>query len=533
MILSKEISDTIKKDALNNIKRKNTVGEVNLYLYEEELPAKHILKAGPEDISIPKKTAFVFADKAPQYNWGHSCEYLSYDANTGDLYDKKEAEFPPINFFTDPKKFEAFHTPVKQIDTLEEKKLTMKPIPAITYALTNAPGNRYAILFSGMSNNRHVNDIEFLYRTLIDIYGFDPANIYVLNQNGTIDYYGYPHPVGNWPGDNTPYRMIVNSQGTKNDFENVLSELALKIKSEDLLFIHTNNHGGHDGQQSNICCYPNWDTYTALDFSAKLHSLPQFKVLMVMMEQCHSGGFLRPIFRNSPATWTHVAAACEEDKSSIGGANFDPFALDWIAGITGHYTDGTGLSQEVDVNRDGRISAVEAFAYADTVHDPYDTPVSNDSPRGYGKYIFLGTKESANIIWFSPLQFQPDKNLTIKKYADSIHIYTTNPGDLQWIDLPLVLPSNVKIKKVMLYYKLSNSKSFISQVRLTETTKPSTALVKHDDGTDLTSTTATHYYSHVGALQPNGAITLCLRLNFADVSDRIEIGGIGIFIDNI
>ena len=397
MILSKEISDTIKKDALNNIKKKNTVGEVNLYLYEEELPAKHILKAGPKDISIPKKTAFVFADKAPQYNWGHSCEYLSYDANTGDLYDKKEAEFPPLNFFTDPKKFEAFHTPVKQIDTLEAKKLTMKPIQAITYALTNAPGNRYAILFSGMSNNRHVNDIEFLYRTLIDIYGFDPANIYVLNQNGTIDYYGYPHPVGNWPGDNTPYRMVVNSQGTKNDFENVLSELALKIKSEDLLFIHTNNHGGHDGQQSNICCYPNWDTYTASDFSAKLHSLPQFKVLMVMMEQCHSGGFLNPIINNSPATWTHVAAACEEDKSSIGGANFDPFALDWIAGITGHYADSTGLSQEVDMNRDGRISAVEAFTYADAVHHPYDTPVSIDSPAGYGENIFLGTMESANI----------------------------------------------------------------------------------------------------------------------------------------
>jgi len=109
-----------------------------------------------------------------------------------------------------------------------------------------------------------------------------------------------------------------------------------------------------------------------------------------MMEQCHSGGFVTPIVNNTPAMATHVAAACEELKSSIGGADFDPYALDWIAAVTGSYADGSGLHLVVDSNADGRISMSEAFIYADADKDPYDTPVSDEKPAGYGDHIFLG-----------------------------------------------------------------------------------------------------------------------------------------------
>ena len=73
---------------------------------------------------------------------------------------------------------------------------------------------------------------------------------------------------------------------------------------------------------------------------------------------------------NSTAKWTHFSAACREDKSSIGGADFDPFAYDWIAGVTGQYADGAALNLVVDTNTDGRISATEAHTYADADKDP-------------------------------------------------------------------------------------------------------------------------------------------------------------------
>jgi hypothetical protein len=81
-----------------------------------------------------------------------------------------------------------------------------------------------------------------------------------------------------------------------------------------------------------------------------------------------------------------------------GGVNFDPFAEDWIAGITGLYESGSALTQTVDSNNDGRISATEAFNFANAVHHQGDTPTTADKPACYGAYIFLGLPKNDVII---------------------------------------------------------------------------------------------------------------------------------------
>jgi len=58
--------------------------------------------------------------------------------------------------------------------------------------------------------------------------------------------------------------------------------------------------------------------------------------------------------------------------------------------MAGYYPDGTGLTLVADTNNDGRISATEGFVYANACVKGGDTPVSSDSPGGYGAYIFLG-----------------------------------------------------------------------------------------------------------------------------------------------
>jgi len=234
------------------------------------------------------------------------------------------------------------------------------------------------VLFSGASNNRHTNDLEFLYRTLRDQYGFAAANITVLNYDGTLDYSGGPHPVGNWPGDSSAYRMPVHGAGTKAALEGAFNSLKTKLKPDDLLLIHTNNHGGHDGTQSYLCTQSGPD-YLASDFAAKLATLPKYECLMVMMEQCHSGGFNAPILANSTANHTSVSSACRELENSIGGAHFDPFARDWISAMAGHTPSGGALASNPDTNMSGYVSAVEAHDYGDAVKDPYDTPVFSAS----------------------------------------------------------------------------------------------------------------------------------------------------------
>ena len=68
-----------------------------------------------------------------------------------------------------------------------------------------------------------------------------------------------------------------------------------KLKARDLLFIHTNNHGDNSGGQSFLCAFPNWGEYWANDFCTDLKTLPKYKSLIVMMEQCNAGGFNLPV----------------------------------------------------------------------------------------------------------------------------------------------------------------------------------------------------------------------------------------------
>ncbi|UFS69809.1 hypothetical protein LPW11_18205 [Geomonas sp. RF6] len=388
MPIPQNIYEKIKNHALGKLNARNDLraDRTHLSINTEPLNAGVKLVTGlAKSYTLPRPTVMALVDLKPHHNWGHPCEHHLYDATTGDHYDVKPAQFPPHAYFESPKAFQLVHGPV-------EPKAPVMPdvpqhIPQLRTAISNAPGTRHAILFSGMSNNRHLNDLEFLYRTLLDIYHFDPANITVLNYDGTVNYSGDPQPVDRWPGDNTPYRIKVNGEGSNTALAQAISKVGGLLKADDLLLIHINNHGG--GQpydpQAWICCYPDWASYTASDFGTKLHTLPKFNSLVVMMEQCHSGGFQNAVMENTTAASTSFAAACRADASSIGGASFDPFARDWIAGVTGHNPEGTPLSRIVPVP----ASADDAFVYADAVKDPYDSPVYADKPSQCGKSQYL------------------------------------------------------------------------------------------------------------------------------------------------
>ncbi len=403
----------VKQEALKRAKDLNLERSANLYIHDEVLPAGDRHGAAALGLPIERDSALVFVDLAPTHNWAHPCEYHLHDAQTSELYQVAKASLPPSILTPDREAVTAFHSPVRMIDTRERRATWRRRIPPITNAPSAFPGERYAILFTGKAENRHTNDMEFLYRTLIDVYGFDAANIQVCNHDGTLNYFLGPSTsqtvgenLGNWPGNSTAYRMVVNHAGTRAGMQAAFNAIAAQIRPEDLLFIHTNNHGGGVGDHgrdadglfdlADFCLYAYhaqgsyWIPYYVNDFITDMGVLPQCEVLMVMMEQCRSGGFINPIVNHSPADWTHVATAVEADDYSDGGLNFDPFAEDWIAAMNGQYPDGTGLHRVVDANGDARISAVEAFNYADAEVTGGDTPDSSDKPTGYGAYMFLG-----------------------------------------------------------------------------------------------------------------------------------------------
>jgi len=139
---------------------------------------------------------------------------------------------------------------------------------------------------------------------------------------------------------------------------------------------------------------------------------------------------------------------------------------------------------------------------------------------------------TTNILWLSPTDFvSGDKSLKISCPAvtpPAVEIKATDRGNPKWLYLGLRVPPDHEIHAMHVCYQLSNRRSFISQVQLVEMQTPDQTVVRHDDGTDLLSTTPTCYRSPVTPFRPGGAFLLALRLNFGHVADTITLVAIGV-----
>jgi hypothetical protein len=137
-------------------------------------------------------------------------------------------------------------------------------------------------------------------------------------------------------------------------------------------------------------------------------------------------------------------------------------------------------------------------------------------------------------VYWKSANFYVNGDPTLKiQYANvsipCTKITCSSPGDLKWINMGLDIPPGTIIKGIVICYQLSNSRSFISQVRLTEQTTPNIQLVRHDDPKDLVSTVPVCVTSVVNYNSVfNGAINLELRLNFANTGDFIMLGAAGV-----
>lgn len=135
----------------------------------------------------------------------------------------------------------------------------------------------------------------------------------------------------------------------------------------------------------------------------------------------------------------------------------------------------------------------------------------------------------ANTVWVSG-----DSRLTLEMPSVAhpyLRVTSNTAADLQWIEAGIPFKWGATIKSIVLCYQAPDPGTFISQVRLADYALPTPATVRHDDGTDLTSSTGECYVSDVTDFVPSGALNLSLRLNFANPGDEIRIGGLAVLID--
>jgi hypothetical protein len=275
---------------------------------------------------------------------------------------------------------------------------------------------RYAILFSGgidKSSNRirYWNDLKFMYSALIKKNGFSKNNIAVLYADGK--------------GLDT--QMPVHYSATQTNLETVFNLLREDAAGKDFIFIFTTNHGGgfcnaglqywgkmyynlggrfdantDEGAADNIVennynmdLNSDGDKFDTVSWDEELCSWGgsifdddlrnmfaniKYKKMVIVMEQCFSGGLIRDIGQNRNNMVIISAAAESEPSYGMNSGNYDEFSYYFTCAING--ADPTGKKVNADTNNDKKVSIVEAFNYARSKDTQSETPQYEDSGDG-------------------------------------------------------------------------------------------------------------------------------------------------------
>ena len=306
-----------------------------------------------------------------------------------------------------------------ELANLKVKILQSIPVPGKLFDLnkykiglksvtTYNASNDYAVIISGGYNNennwyRYWNDCSAIYSTLVNIYNYLPSHIYVLisdgissgqdrvlsvsyNQQGNLIYTRDSSPLdldGNGTND-------IQYSATKSNVSTVFNTLSSILDSEDHLFVFTTDHGGQESG-NDAYLYLWGETMRDDEFATELNKVHPGK-MTVTMEQCHSGGFIDDISKNSRV----ISTACSASETSNAMANltYDEYVYHWISAVAGETPQ--GITVDADVNDDGWVSMREAFEYAENEDTRNETPQYNSTPNGLGCCIRL----SENWNWY-------------------------------------------------------------------------------------------------------------------------------------
>jgi len=154
----------------------------------------------------------------------------------------------------------------------------------------------------------------------------------------------------------------------------------------------------------------------------------------------------------------------------------------------------------------------------------------------------------STIMWINPLEMRagdPSVKLSFNAITSGVGsgltgliIESTTEGDTaesggnKVLETGLQVPPGYLIQGTRVCYETSNSRSYITQTRLSQVqTPPSSAVVRLDDATDLTEAGPVCIDSQSTTVDPaDGAVFLSLRMNFGNTVDRIVIRALGLHL---
>lgn len=136
----------------------------------------------------------------------------------------------------------------------------------------------------------------------------------------------------------------VKAKSTKEEVAKAFLALSLRVKPGDILFVFLNGHGSGEGAASRVNL-PGADP-TAADYNTWLSGFTKQNIVFVVAGS-GGGDFLQVLAAPNRVIVSATRTAMERNESV--------FAAPFVKGLT---------TAEADADKDGRVSVIEAFAYA-------------------------------------------------------------------------------------------------------------------------------------------------------------------------
>lgn len=255
------------------------------------------------------------------------------------------------------------------------KHSTVVKTKSIPGAITSNPNsNLWAVIVNGGYNaynnyQRYWNECSDFYNVLLDA-GYDKNHIFVLMSDGlstAADMMTYSGIIVDSDKDlDGDGNDDIDYSATKSNLSSVFSELADVLDEGDQLVVFVSDHGSEYngvGQSVSACL---WSAETLYDyeFSSFISAIDSSVRVLVILAQCHSGGFIDDINRTNVT----VLASCRWDESAYafsdnGLYKHSEFPYRVTSAIRG-FDDYGAISVD---HLYEEVTAREAFAYADSV----------------------------------------------------------------------------------------------------------------------------------------------------------------------
>lgn len=195
-----------------------------------------------------------------------------------------------------------------------------------------------------------------------------------------------------WPlnGAATPASIGQNLAAfAKSDDANRRQAPGNRAQQRELVYFTGHGSPGRTflGDDFDNTLYAAWEgDFSTRELARDLQRSKSKAPLVLVMVQCHGGGFANAMFQNGDpnkplwnrdfcgffaSTAPRPAAGC---TSQVNERDYQDFTTHFFAALSGISRDGRPVSG-ADYDRDGRVSLAEAFAYANINDDSIDVPL--------------------------------------------------------------------------------------------------------------------------------------------------------------